>query len=143
MLDSMTTSEQQSTSDSIHAHFAAFTPRQEMESTINGAVWHAARRELGLQEIGRCANPCCEDQPPFDQAQWLLEREDADLNRRVHLLAIQYANSVGLDPIGWVGNARKTGATWQQVADALGVSRQAAHERFARFGDSYSGVVGD
>lgn len=26
--------------------------------------------------------------------------------------------------------ARKAGATWQQIGDALGISRQAAHERF-------------
>lgn len=137
------TTREQGISDQIHAHFAGLDPRQEMESTINGAVWHAARRELGMQEIGRCTNPCCENTPGFDQARWLAEREDADLNRRVHLLAVTYANSVGLDPIGWVGNARKVGTTWQQVADALGVSRQAAHERFARFADSYSGNVGE
>ncbi len=29
-----------------------------------------------------------------------------------------------------VARARERGATWQQVGDALGISRQAAHERF-------------
>ncbi len=29
--------------------------------------------------------------------------------------------------------AREAGATWSEVADALGVSKQAAWERFARF----------
>ncbi len=30
----------------------------------------------------------------------------------------------------YVAAARAAGATWQQVADALGVSRQTAHERY-------------
>lgn len=30
-----------------------------------------------------------------------------------------------------VDQARKDGATWQQIADQLGTSRQAAHERFS------------
>jgi pyrroloquinoline quinone (PQQ) biosynthesis protein C len=31
-----------------------------------------------------------------------------------------------------VGKARREGATWQQLGDALGVSRQSAHERFGK-----------
>jgi ClpX C4-type zinc finger len=31
----------------------------------------------------------------------------------------------------WVGRARALGATWQQVGDALGMTRQSAWERFA------------
>jgi hypothetical protein len=32
---------------------------------------------------------------------------------------------------GWVRRARQLGATWAQVGDALGVTRQSAWERFA------------
>lgn len=32
----------------------------------------------------------------------------------------------------YVSGAVKSGATWQQIGDALGVSRQAAHKRFSR-----------
>jgi hypothetical protein len=32
---------------------------------------------------------------------------------------------------GWVGRARDLGATWAQIGDALGVTRQSAWERFA------------
>jgi ClpX C4-type zinc finger len=32
---------------------------------------------------------------------------------------------------GWVGRARQLGATWAQIGDALGVTRQSAWERFA------------
>lgn len=33
--------------------------------------------------------------------------------------------------MGWVGRARELGATWAQVGDALGITRQSAWERFA------------
>jgi len=33
--------------------------------------------------------------------------------------------------LGWVRRARALGATWAQVGDALGVTRQSAWERFA------------
>jgi hypothetical protein len=33
--------------------------------------------------------------------------------------------------VGWVGRARELGATWAQVGDALGMTRQSAWERFA------------
>jgi hypothetical protein len=33
--------------------------------------------------------------------------------------------------LGWVHRARKLGATWAQVGDALGITRQSAWERFA------------
>jgi hypothetical protein len=32
---------------------------------------------------------------------------------------------------GWVGRARSLGATWAQIGDALGMTRQSAWERFA------------
>lgn len=38
-----------------------------------------------------------------------------------------------------VGAARAQGATWQQVADVLGVSRQAAFKRFGRASDPVTG----
>lgn len=32
-----------------------------------------------------------------------------------------------------VGEARDLGATWQQIGDALGTTRQTAHKNFARY----------
>ncbi len=32
---------------------------------------------------------------------------------------------------GWVGRARTLGATWAQIGDVLGMTRQSAWERFA------------
>ena len=33
--------------------------------------------------------------------------------------------------LGWVRRARRLGATWAQVGEALGITRQSAWERFA------------
>jgi DNA-directed RNA polymerase specialized sigma24 family protein len=31
-----------------------------------------------------------------------------------------------------VGNARRQGWSWQEIADALGISKQAVHKKYAR-----------
>jgi predicted transcriptional regulator len=46
-----------------------------------------------------------------------------------------------------VDEARGAGMTWQEIADAIGVTRQSAHRRFARHeqhgqGDSVAGGAG-
>lgn len=38
---------------------------------------------------------------------------------------------------GYVAAARSAGASWQQIADVLGVTRQAAHKRFAGYPERY------
>ncbi|MGA2932583.1 MAG: ClpX C4-type zinc finger protein [Acidimicrobiales bacterium] len=35
--------------------------------------------------------------------------------------------------LGWVRRARTLGATWAQIGDALGITRQSAWERFAAY----------
>lgn len=47
-----------------------------------------------------------------------------------------WAARQALDEREWqaVKTARLTGATWEEIADSLGVTRQAAHERFTRQG---------
>jgi hypothetical protein len=41
-------------------------------------------------------------------------------------------SSEGIDSMlrRWIGVARRSGHSWQEIADALGVTRQAAWERF-------------
>lgn len=95
------------------------------------AVWHAVDRMLGRQAINPCRNRCCADVPhSFDADKFAAERQDAGLNVAAHVLAVQLAGEVGLNPAGWVANARSVGATWEQIGVALGVSRQAAQQRF-------------
>lgn len=133
-------------SDEIRAHFASRTVEEELRDSINRAVWHAAYRTLGLMEITPCNADCCTaEQGSFDVDAWRAQREDRDVQLRVHLEALRLAVEVAgeANPVGWIGNARKVGATWQQIADTLGVNRQAARKRFARFADAYSGNDGE
>lgn len=60
------------------------------------------------------------DLPPSEYAVGIL----STLSRMEHAID---------DEIGmYVRSAVKKGATWQEIGDALGVSRQAAHKRFSR-----------
>lgn len=113
--------------------FYGVTPSDELKQTIISAVWHAAERELGAQQMIPCQNDSCIGEiPPFDLEQWKREHDDPDFTKRKHLAALRYANEAGQDPSPWVVNTRIVGqASWQEVADALGLnSRQAAHERY-------------
>lgn len=38
-----------------------------------------------------------------------------------------------ISPSGIVINARKNGASWQQIADIYGITRQAAYDRWAKY----------
>jgi hypothetical protein len=111
-------------------------PEQELEDTVIRAIWHAANRSLGVMEIATlCGNDCCipgETVPAFDLDKWKAQKADGELQKRLHLEAIRLGMLVGQDPRPWVVNARATaGASWQEVADAVGLnSRQAAQQRF-------------
>ena len=109
---------------------------QELRDTIVSAIWHAANRSLGAMEISTiCGNDCCipgVTVPAFDLETWKAQRADGDLRKRLHMEAIRLAVLVGQDPSGWVTNAKATaGASWAEIGEVLGVSRQAAQQRFA------------
>lgn len=66
-----------------------------------------------------------EDPPPWDGM------SDADLLGRLPLIA-QTGAQVDRYLVDWVRLVRGRGLSWAQVGGALGISRQAAWERFAR-----------
>lgn len=114
--------------------FADRNAEEELRDTISSAVWHAAYRTIGALEIIACDRGCCADErQEFTEERFKAERADPALQLRLHLEALRLAVGQGLDPTGWAINARKRGATWQQIGDVLGTSRQAAQERFSRF----------
>jgi hypothetical protein len=45
--------------------------------------------------------------------------------------ALHAAAELTAAALGAVGMARRAGYTWQEIGDALGISRQAAHYRYA------------
>lgn len=62
---------------------------------------------------------------------------DPDLSARDYTLAIlptlaKMVQAVEDEARMYVRSAVEKGATWQQIGDALGVSRQAAHKRYGR-----------
>lgn len=109
---------------------------QELRDTVVSAIWHAANRSLGVVEIATiCGNDCCVPGvtvPAFDLETWKAQKADGELRKRLHLEAIRLAVLVGQDPNPWVVNAKATaGASWQEIGEVLGVTRQAAQQRFA------------
>ena len=87
-----------------------------------------------------CVDLCCqiiEDVPagpagprllPWDRTDSL----DAALANLPNIVRAQAQVEESL--LGWVRRARVLGATWAQVGDALGITRQSAWERFAAEG---------
>ena len=62
---------------------------------------------------------------PWDHAPTM----DAALAHRLNVARAR--KQVEESTLGWVLRARQLGATWAQVGDALGITRQSAWERFA------------
>jgi hypothetical protein len=62
---------------------------------------------------------------------WPLEPPEK-VGRRAALVALEVAWSVGVDPDTFVFQARRAGATWREIGETLGVTRQAAQDRFRR-----------
>jgi len=60
------------------------------------------------------------------------------MERRRELLAGHVYDTARANTVDSVYRARLFGATWDEIADALGMSKQAAHRRFAE-GDEHGG----
>lgn len=54
--------------------------------------------------------------------------DDLDVAATLHKIAAEVDQQLGM----FVRSAFRGGATWQEIGDALGISRQAAHKRFSR-----------
>jgi hypothetical protein len=79
-------------------------------------------RQIVEQHPGKGTTPRV---PPWEQADSL----DVVL---AHLPKVAAARALVEETLqGWVGRARGLGATWAQIGDVLGMTRQSAWERFA------------
>lgn len=119
------------------------TPLDELRQTISFAIWHATDREMGSQQWSPCPHDSCDTQPALDIEQWKREQGDPEHKKRRHLVALRLAFEVGQGLSGWAYNAHETGgASWAEIGEVLGVSRQAAWERFGgKFGQPTQGDV--
>lgn len=87
--------------------------------------------------------------PAIGSPEWRQEWETRETEagrerlREWHLLKIRICRAADVSPTGDVLNARKQGATWQQIADACGMTRQAAHDRWAKYEGAGDDMTGD
>lgn len=110
--------------------FYGETPLDELRQTITFAIWHAADRETGAVQYLPCTHDSCTTQPPFDADEAHRQRHDTEFVKRKHLVALRLAAEVGQDPTPWATNAREKGATWAEIGEVLGITKQGAQQRF-------------
>jgi ATP-dependent protease Clp ATPase subunit len=103
-------------------------PNTEVERLVAGPAVYVCNE---------CVDLCCqiiETVPEGPTGSRLLpwERTDSLEEALANLPNIARAQAqVEESLLGWVRRARTLGATWVQVGDALGITRQSAWERFA------------
>lgn len=114
----------------------------EAAKTRDDAVRAAAdiaSEAVGLL-VGQLANRVL-DRPAFASPEWQREAEldKADpergqaRRREWHLTKLHICRAARLDPTGDAINARRAGASWVEIGAACGITRQAAHDRWARY----------
>lgn len=94
------------------------------------AAEHAAANEASQQAdllLGGRAVP--------GSVQWQAEQDSptgAQREMAAQLLRFRIELKAGIDPMGSLVGLRRWGVTWELIARAAGISRQAAHERWGR-----------
>lgn len=98
---------------------------RKLDEAIGHVLGDLADEILGRPAIGS----------PEWREEWETRETEAGRERlrEWHLLKIQICRAAGVRETGDALNARRQGATWQQVADACGITRQAAYDRWAKF----------
>lgn len=95
----------------------------------------SAATSAAVNEASRQADLLLGGRPLPGSAQWTAEQDsgvaaERDVAAQVARLRIELA--VGVDAFGSVLGLRRWGVTWEVIAKASGVTRQAAHERWGR-----------
>lgn len=94
----------------------------------------AAVQVAAVGEAGRQADLLLGRWPAPGSVEWHAE-EGTDVPRQRErawqLLQLRIGLGAGLDPWPTVLGLRRHGATWDEIARAAGVTRQAAHERWS------------
>ncbi|MBE1484569.1 hypothetical protein [Plantactinospora soyae] len=104
-----------------------------LATDVAGAV--AASVDAAVNEASRQADLLIGGRPVPGSPEWLAEQDgEAGRQREVaaQLLHFRIILSAGVDPLPSVVGLRRWGVTWELIARAAGVSRQAAHERWGR-----------
>jgi hypothetical protein len=106
-----------------------FKPNTAVEKLVAGPAVYVCNE---------CVDLCCEivaatpDTTPTGAHLMPWEQAETIGAALAHLPNVARAQAqVEESLLGWVRRARQLGATWAQVGDALGITRQSAWERFA------------
>lgn len=124
--------------------YAMKRPWHDLTGDYDTAVQAAAdtAKEAIALLLGQLADRVL-GRPEHVSDEWLAqarrERDDPELKRararEWHLTKMAIERALGLDHTGNAINARRNGASWQSIADACGITRQAAHDRWAKYED--------
>ncbi|WP_203862885.1 hypothetical protein [Plantactinospora mayteni] len=103
--------------------------------TVDVAPAAVASANAAVNEASRQADLLIGGRPVPGSPEWTAEQEGpAGRQREVasQLLHFRIVLAAGVDPFASVVGLRRWGVTWELIARAAGVSRQAAHERWGR-----------
>ncbi|ROT32443.1 hypothetical protein [Micromonospora sp. HM5-17] len=100
-------------------------------------VAEAARAcvDAAVTEASRQADLLIGPPPQPGSPEWRTEEADGTARQRAlasQLLQFRIVLATGVDPLPSVAGLRRWGVTWELIARAAGVTRQAAHERWGR-----------
>jgi|SRR5882757_5912594 len=100
-------------------------------------------RETIELSLGRLADEIA-GRPEIGTAEWQAEiatRDTAEGRARLkqwHLIKLQIAREAGVDQTGDAMNGYLYGATWAEIGEACGITKQAAHDRWAKYAEEYA-----
>jgi hypothetical protein len=102
--------------------------------TVDVTAAAGAVQVAAVTEAGRQADALLGEPPLPGSLEWHAE-EDTDMplwrERAWQLLQLRIGLGAGMDPLPVLIGLRRHGATWEEIAQAAGVTRQSAHERWA------------
>lgn len=93
--------------------------------------------EIVALELGHQADQLL-GRPAFGTDEWLAERRRRNTPEGIarirdwHLLKLRIARAAGVDQTGNAIGAHKHGASWATIAEACGITRQAAYDRWGK-----------
>lgn len=107
-----------------------------LERALDVDVTEAASAAVlaAVAEAERYADAVIGVPPLPGGAEWEAE-QGTDLparrERAWQIVQLRVELAAGMDPLGTLVGLRRTGATWELIGRAAGISRQSAHERWA------------
>jgi hypothetical protein len=107
----------------------------ERALTVDVAEAAASTSLAAVQEAERHADAIIGVPPTPGTPEWDAEQGTdlpAQRERAWQVLQFRIELAAGIDPVRTLVGLRRTGTTWDLIGRAAGVSRQSAHERWAR-----------